>query len=117
MILNIDTTNKDEIMISLECSGKIVSKKSIAAPRRQSELLLLEIKKILLKNKFDFPDLKKIKIASKGGSFTSLRIGVVTANTLAYALNVPVVSIGSETKKSKFYGSVRPCYDREPDIK
>ena len=65
------------------------------------------------------------------GGFTALRIGVVTANVLAYALNVPVIGLNltefsnneeliaktmTKLKSTKTGGVVMPEYGREPNI-
>ena len=63
--------------------------------------------------------MKKIKVENYGGSFTSLRIGVITANALAYALKIPVEAnskINHKNKKFGLYSIVEPVYDREPNI-
>ena len=63
--------------------------------------------------------LKKIIVANRGGSFTSLRIGVITANALGYALKIPVLAEWPGPKKAKKFAGrslVEPIYDREPEI-
>jgi hypothetical protein len=132
MILYIDTTVNDEINLALlneDCCGfKTIKRKIIKAPRQQSEKLLLSIEKIMAVSKLKLPDIKKIIINNHGGSFTSLRIGVITANALAYALNIPVESGILEgkiikkdkavNKKKQFSGHsiIEPLYDSEPNI-
>ncbi|MBU1160797.1 MAG: hypothetical protein ABII99_01050 [Patescibacteria group bacterium] len=63
---------------------------AIKAKRMQAEKLLPAIDKLLKKNKIKLSDIKKIQVENQGGSFTALRIGVVTANALGYALGIPV---------------------------
>ena len=77
------------------------------------------IDKLLKTQKIKLSALKKIVVASYGGSFTSLRIGVITANALAYALKIPVESEMKTKKANKRFGRyslVEPVYDREPNI-
>ncbi|HPW05950.1 MAG TPA: hypothetical protein PLA05_03260, partial [bacterium] len=59
----------------------------------------------------------EIRVQNEGGSFTSLRIGVLTANALAYALGIPVTPLNGG-KSFKFVGgqAVRPKYQSEPNI-
>ncbi len=94
MLLYIDTTFNDKIEIALfsQMNKKysLLSRKEIPANRQQSEKLLPGIINLLKKNSSDFKDLKMIAVSNEGGSFTSLRIGVVTANALAYALGIKV---------------------------
>lgn len=94
MILYINTTQGHNIEIAIKKGDKILAKNKFSAKYRQAERLLLGIQKIIEKNKLKLKDIKKIQVANKGDektSFTALRIGVVTANTLGYALGVPVI--------------------------
>ncbi len=118
MIIYINTTAQDEIQLSLSDGDNILISKKIKAPRQQSEKLLPSIEKLLLAKKIKLSQLKKIVVANFGGSFTSLRIGVITANALAYALNIPVEAESKIKKNKTFskYSLVEPIYDREPNI-
>lgn len=117
--LLIDTASKEEIVIALRAGGRQVARKRLIAPRRQAEKLLPLIDRILRNNDFVPADLKRLVVANRGGSFTSLRIGVLTANALAYALKIPVVSLSGETACRRQFSShtiIEPDYDREPNI-
>ncbi len=119
MTLYINTTSQDEINISLMRAENVLISKKIKAPRQQAEKLLPAINDLLIKNKVKLSDLEKIIVANHGGSFTSLRIGVITANALAYALKIPVEAepkTSIKNKKFATYSIVEPIYDREPNI-
>ena len=118
MTLYINTTAHEEILLSLSDGEKVLVSKKIKALRQQSEKLLPSIEKLLLSKKIKLTSLKKIVVANFGGSFTSLRIGVITANALAYALNIPVEAESKIKKNKTFskYSLVEPIYDREPNI-
>ena len=130
MNLYINTASYDEIIIALQDGAKIIAQKKIIAPRQQAEKLVPAIDRLLKTKKIKLSALKKIIVANCGGSFTSLRIGVITANALGYALKIPVVAeekIVAKTKGSvsesrltskKFagYSLVEPVYDSEPNI-
>lgn len=119
MILYINTASGEEIIIALYDKDKLIVSKKIIAPRQQSEKLLVAIDKLLKLNKVNLSDLKKILVENYGGSFTSLRIGVITANALAYALRIPVEAKSKINRKNKKFGAysiVEPVYDREPNI-
>ncbi|MBU1783382.1 tRNA (adenosine(37)-N6)-threonylcarbamoyltransferase complex dimerization subunit type 1 TsaB [Patescibacteria group bacterium] len=121
MILYIDTTKNDQVTIIVKDNGAEVVAKSFSAPRQQAERLLPEIDKLLKNKKIKLKDLEKIEIENSGGSFTSLRIGITTANVLGYALGIPVIGISGKTKiiKSKNnrkFNIVEPIYNREPNI-
>ena len=129
----------DEIILALaDGKGQILVKKNIKAKYKQSEKLLLNIDKMLkdikdIKNIKDIKDIKDIKgiMVVKGpGSFTALRIGLATANTLAWALHIPIIGVkltnkqneeliktGVESfKKIKRFKQVMPEYGMEPNI-
>ena len=94
MYLIINTSDNKKIFIGLIRDDKLISKKIISAKYKQAEKLLPMIEKLLEKNKVCLKNLKGIIIAKGPGSFTSLRVGVVTANTLSFALGIPVVGVG-----------------------
>ncbi|MFA5754032.1 MAG: tRNA (adenosine(37)-N6)-threonylcarbamoyltransferase complex dimerization subunit type 1 TsaB [Patescibacteria group bacterium] len=126
MILYINTTAPDEMIIALRSETKTMARRKIKSVRNQAEKLVPAIDALLKKNRVALRKLKKIIVAARGGSFTSLRIGVITANALAYALKIPVEAeeINDEngkkflirTKKFGIYSLVEPLYDREPTI-
>jgi len=116
MILHIDTTQNKAIGISLEKDGKVLFKKEIKTDFDQAKKLLPAISKILKDSKAELAEISGIEVVNKGGSFTSLRIGVVTANALGYALGVPVKAPFGEGKEESGFSIVEPFYDREPNI-
>lgn len=131
MILIINTANETKVFIALISDTKLIFQKSFSAPFRQAEKLLVAIDKMLVSTKASLPDLKGVAVVAGPGPFTALRIGVVTANTLAWSLKIPVVDIkmnefrGNDdlaalaTKKIKVQkkrGIVLPFYGKEPNI-
>lgn len=117
MILFIDTTDNEAVVIALKSrDGSALAKKKFKARFKQAEKLLPAIDKLLKANKLKLSDLSSLAVENSGGSFTALRLGVVTANALAYALAVPVRgSSRSEIRSQKFF-IVKPLYNREPEI-
>ncbi|MEI6596912.1 MAG: hypothetical protein WCL13_01725 [bacterium] len=118
MILYINTTKNNLIEIAVKNKNKLIAVKKFKSYRTQAEKLLPAIEKLFKVNKLKLSNLKGVEIENRGGSFTSLRIGVVTANALAYALGISVAGAGdqkSEVKNKKF-SVVEPLYDREPEI-
>jgi tRNA threonylcarbamoyl adenosine modification protein YeaZ len=123
LILSIDTASATEIIILLKSGDKILSRKKFLAPKKQAEKLLPAIEKLIIKNYFSLKDLSGIEVVTQGGTFTSLRIGVITANALSFALGIPVLAINKEGNPVK--GDMRsaggitiaaPHYDAEPNI-
>jgi len=116
VILLINTANNETLELGL--AGKI---KSVAAKHMQAEKLLPEIDLLLQENNCQLSDLEKIVVENSGQGFTSLRLGVTTANALAFALNVPVSSMEAEihhahveTHGMRLY--VQPKYDRPASV-
>ena len=107
MILEINTANNETIVLSLKQGKKIIDQISLPARREQAEKLLPGILKLLKNHKLKPEDLKGIDVETKGNSFTALRIGVITANALAFALKIPL------NGKRQI---VKPRYNREPNI-
>ncbi|MBU0722333.1 tRNA (adenosine(37)-N6)-threonylcarbamoyltransferase complex dimerization subunit type 1 TsaB [Patescibacteria group bacterium] len=118
MTLYINTTQNNLIEISLKDKNKLVAVKKIKSHRTQAEKLLPAIEKLLKANKLKLSNLRNIEVENQAGSFTCLRIGVVTANALAYALGIPVAGTGSQELKAKSqkFSVVEPIYDKEPEI-
>lgn len=150
-ILAINTTNPEKtaiLLASFDChpeldSGskilkqvqddvKIIAKKTWEAKANQSEELLPAIDKLLSKNKIITNKIGLIIVCIGPGSFTGTRVGVATANAMAFALNIPVLGIKTKNeeieeitqKGFKLYrkGKVkkgivaRPFYDKKPNI-
>ncbi len=119
MILYINTASHEKVELTIRKDEKIVARKMFRAARHQAERLLPELDKLLRLKKIKLGEIKKIIVANRGGSFTSLRIGVITANALAYALKIPVQTAEKSSQKTKkFTGCniVEPIYDREPIV-
>ncbi len=124
MILKIDTTISETIKITLLKKEEIFLTKEVLAPRAQSEKLLPTIFRVLEDAKTTWLDLSGLEVVVTGGSFTSLRIGVLTANALAYALKLPLQAISAEgenvsknnLKKFLNYKIAVPEYNGEPNI-
>ena len=117
--LYINTSLSDAIVIKILNNGEVVAHKKMKANKNQAEKLVPAIDRMLKQNKVALKSLKKIIVANSGASFTSLRIGVITANALAYALKIPVEAENkSEKTNKKFskYSLVEPIYSQEPNI-
>lgn len=117
MILNIETTKREQIILGLY-DGKILKCFEFET-EHQSEDLLAAIDGVLKNNKLNLNDLKAISVNCGPGSFTGVRVGVTVANTLGWTLNIPVLGYrDGELKKvltrkiteSKFSKPVLPYY-------
>lgn len=131
MILIINTADQKEVFIGLADKGELAVQKKFQAQYRQAEKLLLEVDKLIQKQGIKLEKLKSIVVVSGPGPFTALRIGVVTANTLAWALKIPVAGVKlaefdnigelikiseKKIKQAKVGAIVEPAYGKEPNI-
>jgi tRNA threonylcarbamoyladenosine biosynthesis protein TsaB len=114
-----------EAELRLYKEDKAVAQLSWEPGRQLSNQLLRKIEELLRKHGAAFEDLTSIVVFEGPGSFTSLRIGLTVANTIAYALQIPIVGASSddwfkqglaklELAKAGFY--VMPQYGAEANI-
>lgn len=131
MILVINTADSEQVFVGLLQDGKWIAKKQFKAKARQAEKLLPAIEKLLKTKSYQLKTMKGIAVVSGPASFTALRIGVVTANTLAWSLKVPIIGIQldefsdldilanqieSKLAKNNNQVIVQPFYGKEPNI-
>ncbi len=115
MELYIDTADRETVTIACT-SGSTHLEESIQAPHRQAEHLLPAIERMLKRAGKTPADIKAIRVADSGDSFTALRIGVTTANALAYALGCSVRGTGDKALVRKGITAVAPRYSKPPTI-
>jgi tRNA threonylcarbamoyladenosine biosynthesis protein TsaB len=126
MIFFIDTSEKITKLALYKDGFSKVSEKNCTLNSELSERLLSEIDQLLKQSGCDRISLSKIFVAEGPGSYTGLRIGVTTANFLAFSLDIPVFKYNlneknSEMKKraldvDKFITPVLPYYKTPPHI-
>lgn len=124
MYLYLNTTERDSFTIALVKGERVIKKRTVKSERKHSEKLLKSIDML----RRGLSGIKGIAVVKGPGSFTSLRIGITTANALAYGLGIPVVGIAKEQviaevaklfrprHASRRFAIVVPEYGREPDI-
>ena len=78
-------------------SAKEISSIIISDKNQLSEQLLLEIKRLLANYHINKSNLLAIIGAVGPGSYTGARIGITTANALAFSLNIPIFGSNKET--------------------
>ena len=92
-LLALDTST-EFCTVALECSGRMLFKEEHAG-QRHSERVLPMIDALLDDAGIKPVDLQAIAFASGPGSFTGLRIACGVAQGLAFALDIPVVAVGT----------------------
>lgn len=133
MLLLINTCDDNKIIIGLSDGQKVLNKKSVQSNFCHIEKILPLINLFLTKNKIKLSDLTGIIVAKGSGGFSSVRIGVATANALSLVLGIPAVGVRINSAAANSLGFllntgvrylrndkrtkvVIPEYDREPNI-
>jgi len=94
-ILNIETATKN-CSVSLAKNGELIDLMEYAGEGySHAEKLHVFIKEILEKNNLVADDLDAVAVSKGPGSYTGLRIGVSATKGLAYALDIPLISVGT----------------------
>ncbi|UOQ44336.1 tRNA (adenosine(37)-N6)-threonylcarbamoyltransferase complex dimerization subunit type 1 TsaB [Halobacillus salinarum] len=113
-ILAIDTSNyvmgisimKDEVVL-----GELVTN----IKKNHSIRLMPAIDELMKETSMAPEDLDRIVVAKGPGSYTGVRIGLTTAKTMAWALNIPVVGVSSLEAAARqgayFNGFICPFFD------
>ena len=95
MILYIDTTQREFIKLALIKQQEVfLLDKNVNT--KQSENLLKFLDRFLKLKKVKLKNIESVIVNTGPGSFTSVRIGVVLANTLSYALKIPVIAVSQK---------------------
>lgn len=113
-ILCIETSTK-ACSVALSKNGELLAlKESIDQDYSHAEQLNLFIEDVMEQAELEFGELSAISVSKGPGSFTGLRIGVSTAKGLAYALNIPLLSI--ETLESMAVGFLKHLPDQTNEL-
>ncbi len=89
MILSINTADSLVTKVSLQ-KGDIEISLEEKTDHTKSQNVLPLIEKLLKQENVTLQDLTGIEVHTGPGSFTGVRVGVTVANTLAWALGIPV---------------------------
>ena len=106
-ILAIDSSGLVATVAVLE-DEELIAEYTINYKKTHSETLLPMLDEIKQMTELDLASIDAIAVAKGPGSFTGLRIGSATVKGLAYALNVPVVSVPTvDALSMNLWGSCR----------
>ena len=93
-ILNIETST-EVCSVALSKNGKVLFEKESSEGLKHSELLTVFIEELFTENNFSFKYLDAVAVSKGPGSYTGLRIGVSVAKGLCFAIEKPLIAIGS----------------------
>ncbi len=123
MILVIDTSEAEAQLRLLDTHFNELDSLVWVSRLNQSEELLAKIEDFLASNSMTKIDLKSLIVNPGPGSYTGLRVGLTTANFLAFSLNIPIFSTAQSSKilslkhlPTSFIQPVLPVYGKEPYI-
>ena len=91
-ILSIDTST-DYLSVAITDGAKVLARYHKPSHRNHSRLLIPTISGLVGKLRSGFKGIDGICVSVGPGSFTGLRIGVVTVKGLAYASGKPIVAV------------------------
>lgn len=93
-ILGLETTAK-VASVALLCGGRLVAERAVTGQKRHAETVLPLACALLDEAGLRLADVDLFAVDIGPGSFTGVRIGVATANALAFALGKQVVGVSA----------------------
>ncbi len=106
IILSFDTST-DALSVAVSKDGSILKESRAISAVRHSSALIPAIEKILRDAKIRTEDVDVIAVGLGPGSFTGIRVGVVTAKMLAVALKIKIVGVSSLEAIARSFLSVQ----------
>jgi len=94
LIINIDTAT-EVAHVSIAKDGVVLQQAFNANQMDHAGFLQVAVKDILNKADIDFAQIDAIAVTIGPGSYTGLRVGLASAKGLCYALNKPLITIGT----------------------
>lgn len=107
IILGIETAT-EVCSVALFKSGKELASSEIHEGNMHASALTSLIDETISKAGYNLNDLDAICVSKGPGSYTGLRVGVSTAKGLCYALNKPLLSIGTLEAMALHYYQLNP---------
>ena len=90
----LDSSNVD-LLVAIAKEDEVIDSICYEAWQQQSELMVVELEKILKRNNLTRKDIKEVLCGIGPGSYTGVRISLTIAKTISFALNVPIYPISS----------------------
>jgi tRNA threonylcarbamoyladenosine biosynthesis protein TsaB len=94
LILHIETATQ-VCSVALSQSGRLIGLRESIEKNAHSSLITVFIDDLMKSAGLAFSDLEAVAVSKGPGSYTGLRIGVSTAKGMCYALEKPLIAIGT----------------------
>jgi tRNA threonylcarbamoyl adenosine modification protein YeaZ len=95
LLLALDTATRHPTLALVERDDEVVGESQWESQHRHGEELLQRLDTLLANAGVRPRDLSGVIVGIGPGSFTGLRIGLATAKTMAYSLDVPIVGVST----------------------
>lgn len=89
-------TSKDEATTFLSRQGEVLGKRSWENDRYTGRNLLVALEELLRETKLSLTNISEIRVHSGPGGYSSLRAGIMTAQTLGVTIGIPVKKVSGE---------------------
>jgi tRNA threonylcarbamoyladenosine biosynthesis protein TsaB len=94
LILSLETSAK-VCSVALHENEKLITTSEIHIEQSHASKLAVLMDEVKTKAGIELKQVQAVAVSSGPGSYTGLRIGTSTAKGLCYALNIPLISVGS----------------------
>lgn len=94
MILSLETSAK-VCSVAIHDQGQLIATKEIHIEQSHASKLAVLVDEVIKESAIKLNQLTAVAVSSGPGSYTGLRIGTSTAKGLCFALDIPLLSIGS----------------------
>jgi tRNA threonylcarbamoyl adenosine modification protein YeaZ len=94
-LLAIDTATSRIVVAAGDPDGRTIRALHLAAGHRHGERLMPGLEQLLAETRLERGELAGVVVGTGPGAFTGLRVGLATAKTLAHALALPIVGVGT----------------------
>ena len=88
-------TSTHLLVIALIDHDKVIAKSVLDIPKRQSELTLPELDRLMVQVGWKPSDLKAVVVTDGPGSYTGLRIAMTIAKVLAVVQTIEMYTVGT----------------------
>lgn len=94
VILSLETST-DVCSVAIHDKRKVLASIALREPQAHASKLGPLIERVMRESRASLKDLRAVAITNGPGSYTGLRIGTSTAKGLCYALDIPLISVGT----------------------